>query len=339
MMMMIYIYIYNCFCVCVCVCEWVHILNICVYVSVWKKIFRWCNCIYIYIYIDEGPLCSVDGHVLFTDKASLFGADRVDQDPAVLRILQEPFKRELDELPAVKEITKATEQFRSRWDSSRALERWRTSITQLAQRTPCLLLGAAQTSKWSLRCNHRHRVQKQGRKVRLLQLPGVTLLFIAGKVLARVLLSRLVPTIAEDHQPENQCGFRPNRGITDIVFILRQLQEKCWVQDKGLYNVCGPDQSVWNSEQKGTVDDHGAPWLPPPKFLGMVIQLHKDQYGQVRLNSNLSRRFPIVNWAKQGCVLALTVQHLFQHDAFADHSRPWQWRCCIHSLTSWRQSV
>ena len=66
------------------------------------------------------PLHSADEQVLFTDKASilswwsehfqsLFNADRVVQDPAVLRISQQPFKAESDELPSMKEITKAIE--------------------------------------------------------------------------------------------------------------------------------------------------------------------------------------------------------------------------------------
>ena len=50
----------------------------------------------------------------------------------------------------------------------------------------------------------------------------------------------------------------------------------------------------------------GAPRLHP-KFLSMVIQLHEDQHGQVRLNSNLSEPFTIVNGVKQGCVLAPTL--------------------------------
>ena len=44
---------------------------------------------------------------------SLFSADRVVQDPAVLRIPQQPFKAELDELPSKKEITKDIEHWRS----------------------------------------------------------------------------------------------------------------------------------------------------------------------------------------------------------------------------------
>ena len=54
-----------------------------------------------------------------------------------------------------------------------------------------------------------------------------TLLSTAGKVLARLLLKRLVPSIAQEHLPESQCGFRANRSTTDMVFALRQLQEKC----------------------------------------------------------------------------------------------------------------
>ena len=49
----------------------------------------------------------------------------------------------------------------------------------------------------------------------------------------------------------------------------------------------------------------------PPKFLSMVIQLHKDQHGQVRLNSNLSEPFPIANGVKKGCVLAPTLFSIF----------------------------
>ena len=41
---------------------------------------------------------------------------------------------------------------------------------------------------------------------------GITLLSIAGKILARVLLNRLIPTIAQENTSESQCGFRSNRG-------------------------------------------------------------------------------------------------------------------------------
>ena len=43
----------------------------------------------------------------------------------------------------------------------------------------------------------------------------------------------------------------------------------------------------------------------------MVIQLHENQRGQVRLNGDLSEPLPISNGVKQGCVLAPTLFSIF----------------------------
>ena len=64
---------------------------------------------------------------------------------------------------------------------------------------------------------------------------GITLLSIAGKILARVLLNRLILTIAQENTPESQCGFRSNRGTVDMIFVLRQIPEKCRQLNMGLY--------------------------------------------------------------------------------------------------------
>ena len=66
---------------------------------------------------------------------SLFSGDRVVQDPAVLHIPQQPFKAELDELPSVKQITKAIEHLRSYKSAGFHQKRRKTSITP---QTPCL---------------------------------------------------------------------------------------------------------------------------------------------------------------------------------------------------------
>ena len=49
---------------------------------------------------------------------------------------------------------------------------------------------------------------------------GISLLSVAGKILAKVLLNRLPPL------SENR-GFRSGRGTTDMIFSARQVQEKC----------------------------------------------------------------------------------------------------------------
>ena len=46
---------------------------------------------------------------------------------------------------------------------------------------------------------------------------GISLLSVAGKILAKVLLNRLQP-LSESNIPETQCGFRPGRGTTDMIF-------------------------------------------------------------------------------------------------------------------------
>ena len=116
---------------------------------------------------------------------------------------------------------------------------------------------------------------------------GITLLSIAGKILARVLLNRLIPTIAQENMPKSQCGFRSNRGTVDMIFVLRQIQEKCREQNMGLYA-----SSVDLTKAFDTVSRDGL-W----KILA-------------RLESP-SGSFPVSNGVKQGRVLAPTLFSIF----------------------------
>ncbi|XP_076043618.1 uncharacterized protein LOC143026733 [Oratosquilla oratoria] len=63
---------------------------------------------------------------------------------------------------------------------------------------------------------------------------GISLLSIVGKVYARILLIRL-QKLAERVHPKSRCGFRTKRFLVNIIFSLRQLQEKCREQRTPLY--------------------------------------------------------------------------------------------------------
>ena len=65
---------------------------------------------------------------------------------------------------------------------------------------------------------------------------NISLLSIAGKIFARVILNRLI-TMSEKCLPEAQCGFRPGRSTTDMIFVIRQVQEKCIEQNMALYSI------------------------------------------------------------------------------------------------------
>ncbi|BHF58579.1 hypothetical protein SprV_0100153100 [Sparganum proliferum] len=56
---------------------------------------------------------------------------------------------------------------------------------------------------------------------------GISLVNIAGKIFARILLNRLNHNLKQGLLPENQCGFRGHPRTTDIIFAVHQLRKKC----------------------------------------------------------------------------------------------------------------
>ena len=200
----------------------------------------------------RSPLRSVNGPALLKDKTSilsrwseyfqeLFSDDRVVQDSALLRIPQLPVKVELDKLPSMQELIKAIEQMKS--GKAAGVEGippefWKSGGSALHSKLHKLLIRCWEQGKVPRDLRNAVIVtfyKNKGKKSYCSNYRGITLFSIAGKIFARVLLNRLVPIIAEDRLPKTQCGFRENWGTTDMVFALRQLQEKCREQNKGLY--------------------------------------------------------------------------------------------------------
>jgi len=64
-------------------------------------------------------------------------------------------------------------------------------------------------------------------------------LSIAGKIMAHIILNRINSIITPNILPETKCGFRGGRSAMDMVFNLRQIQEKCTEQNMTLYAVFG----------------------------------------------------------------------------------------------------
>ena len=64
---------------------------------------------------------------------------------------------------------------------------------------------------------------------------GISLLSVAGKVLVKIMLTRLLEHVVDLVLPEFQCGFRRGRSTIDMIFVARQLQVKCHEQHQDLY--------------------------------------------------------------------------------------------------------
>ena len=141
---------------------------------------------------------------------------------------------------------------------------------------------------------------------------GIALLSIAGKVLARLMLNRLIKHIEKIGLiPESQCGFRPNRGTSDMTFALRQLQEKCSLQGVDLYLLFIDLTKAFDTVNREglwcILEKAGCPKL----FVSLIRSFHDNMKVSVREGSDKSPSFGVTSGTKQGCVLAPTLFSIF----------------------------
>jgi len=140
---------------------------------------------------------------------------------------------------------------------------------------------------------------------------GISLLSTAGKILARIILNRLITSVSEANLPEAQCGFRPNRSTTDMIFVVRQVQEKCREQNKDLYAIFIDLTKAFDTVNREAL------WVIlqrlgcPRKFVHLIRQFHDNMTGAVLSGGEVSEPFDISNGVKQGCVLAPVLFNLF----------------------------
>ena len=139
---------------------------------------------------------------------------------------------------------------------------------------------------------------------------GISLLSAVGKVFARVILIRL-QRLAEQVYPESQCRFRAGRSTADMIFSLRQLQEKCREQNMPLYvafidptkafDLIGRDGLFKVLQRIGC----------PPKLHNLIESFLSNMKGTVQFNGGSSEPFDIRSGVKQGCILAPTLFGIF----------------------------
>lgn len=139
---------------------------------------------------------------------------------------------------------------------------------------------------------------------------GISLLSIVGKVYARVILVRL-QKLAERIYPESQCGFRANRSTVDMIFSLRQLQEKCREQNMPLYIAFIDLTKAFDLVSREGLFKILPKIGCPPKLQSLVESFHTEMKGTVQYNGNTSDPFDIRSGVKQGCVLAPTLFGIF----------------------------
>ena len=142
------------------------------------------------------------------------------------------------------------------------------------------------------------------------QYGGIPLLTIEGKVFAGVVLSCL-QVLASRVFPESQCGFRTERFTVDMIFSIRQLQEKCCEQQMPLYiefiDLTKAFDLVSRSGLFKLLKKIGCPL----RLLNIMASFHDGMQVTVRYNGAVLEAFKIMSGVKQGCVLAPTLFSIF----------------------------
>ncbi|XP_063592483.1 uncharacterized protein LOC134769674 [Penaeus indicus] len=118
---------------------------------------------------------------------------------------------------------------------------------------------------------------------------GISLLSVTGKVFARVLLPRL-QALANRVYPESQCGFRSNLSTVDMIFSLRQIQEKCKEQHRPLHmafvDLTKAFDMVSREGLYAVLQKIGC----PPTLLSLIRSLHDGMQAAVMFEGSLSQK-------------------------------------------------
>ena len=118
------------------------------------------------------------------------------------------------------------------------------------------------------------RLYKDGNRQLCDNYRGISPLTIAGKLLARVLLNRLIVHLELGLLPDSQCGFRGGRGTVDMIFAASQLQEKCQEPYEDLFITFIDLSKAFDDACRDGLWQIMEEFGCPRKFVALVRQLH-----------------------------------------------------------------
>ena len=289
-----------------------------------KRFYDSLKCVYGPSVSGSSPMLSADGSTLITDKNELLErwARHFDgvlnrpssiNDEAIKRLPQVTINETLAIPPTEEEVNKASKQMstgKAPGPDAIPAEVFLSGGPNLIKKLTEMFQSAWESGILPQEFKDAtivHIYKRKGDKRSCDNHRGISLLSIAGKILARVLLNRLLEHLEQGHLPESQCGFRADRGTIDMVFAARQLQEKSMEQHQDLYMTFVDLTKAFDTVSREGLWKIMSKFGCPDKFVHMVRQFHDGMTACVIDDGGMSDPFPVTNGVKQGCVLAPTL--------------------------------
>ena len=272
----------------------------------------------------SSPLLTADGTQLLTEKKQILGrwAEHFNQvlnrsaeinDEAIARLPQVEINPDLDKLPTEEEVREAIKLLscgKAPGSDAIPAEVYKAGGPVMMQKLTELFQSMWNEGKIPQQLKDAsmvHIYKRKGNRQSCDNHRGISLLSIAGKILARVLLNRLRQHLEQGLLPESQCGFRAGRGTVDMIFAARQLQEKCQEQHSDLFMTFVDLTKAFDTVSRDGLWKIMEKFGCPSRFITIVRQFHDGMMVKVLDDGDESETFPVTNGVKQGCVLAPTL--------------------------------
>ena len=142
---------------------------------------------------------------------------------------------------------------------------------------------------------------------------GSSLVTHAGKVLLKIVATRLSAYYeARNLLSEEQCGFRPYRSTTDMMFAVRRLQELGRKARVPLC-LCFIDlQKAYDSVDRTLLWQVLARFEVRPQMIEVIRQFHDEMRVCLRNDDGrCSEWFEVAQGLRQGCVLSPLLSNVF----------------------------
>ena len=134
-----------------------------------------------------------------------------------------------------------------------------------------------------------------------------------SKVFLKIVANRLGDFCEEAGiLPEEQCGFRTQRSTTDMMFVVRRLEELRWTSNTSL-EICFIDLAkAYDSVDCVLLWEVLVRFGVPPRMIKVIRMFHNGMGARVQLeDGDFSAWFNVCQGLRQGCVLSPLLFNIF----------------------------